>query len=51
MVEKIKAENFAVYRKENEFSAWPRNCGVYKYKNDEIIVGLFYFAFIKLHFL
>lgn len=39
MVEKIKAENFAVYRKENEFSAWPRNCGVYKYKNDEIIVG------------
>ncbi|MCM8788251.1 MAG: glycoside hydrolase, partial [Candidatus Omnitrophica bacterium] len=28
-----------IYRKENEFSAWPRNCGVYKYKGDEIVVN------------
>ncbi|HOK56459.1 MAG TPA: sialidase family protein [bacterium] len=40
-VNKIKCENFIVYRKENEFSAWPRNCGVYKYKGDEIVVNFF----------
>ena len=38
---KLKTENIIVYRKENEFSAWPRNCGVYKYKGDEIVVNFF----------
>ncbi|MCM8814983.1 MAG: glycoside hydrolase [Candidatus Omnitrophica bacterium] len=41
MGEKIKSENFAVYRKEDEFSAWPRNCGVYKYSGNEIVVNFF----------
>lgn len=41
MLKKIESENFIVYRKENEFSAWPRNCGVYRYKNDEIVVNFF----------
>lgn len=40
-MEKIKAEHFVVYKKNNEFSAWPRNCGVYKYKGDEIVVNFF----------
>lgn len=38
---KIKCENFVVYRKEDEFSAWPRNCGVYEYEDDEVVVNFF----------
>ncbi len=41
MSEKIRCENFVVYRKEDEFSAWPRNCGVYKYEGDEVVVNFF----------
>ncbi|HOL36170.1 MAG TPA: sialidase family protein [bacterium] len=39
MKNKLKVEHFIVYRKNDEFSAWPRNCGVYKYRGDEIVVN------------
>ncbi|MGC8805620.1 MAG: sialidase family protein [Candidatus Ratteibacteria bacterium] len=38
---KIAVEHFTIYRKNDEFSAWPRNCGVYKYKGNEIVVNFF----------